>query len=251
VTDPRIVEKLRKLVEHERSARGIGNLEEATAFAAKVQDLLLRHKLEMSDVEYRAEEEDEPVLKEFIPAEEWTRVSHTLRLQSWIGILVATVAKANFCEAVRSGKGIYLVGRQSDREASKLLFKYLYEIALEVAPLEAQAYMRTHRFLRDALLSRQSGAVLKRTFQSGWKLGYASALHKRLEANRGQLLAGAAAQGLIRIDQLERSLEEAIKLHFPSLRKSGEVSTKGVSGYRAGQKYGSEVGINSRKRLRE
>lgn len=173
----------------------------------------------------------------------------TLRLQSWIGILVATVAKANFCQAVRSGKGIYLLGRQSDREASKLMFKYLYEIAFEVAPREAQAYTRTDQFLHDSLLTGQSGAALKRTFQSGWKLGYARALHKRLEAKRGQLLAGAREQGLIRIDRLERSLEEAIKLHFPSLRKSGGVRTKGVSGYQAGQKYGSEVGINSRKRL--
>jgi len=118
-----------------------------------------------------------------------------------------------------------------------------------VAPREAQAYARTEQYLRDSLLSGQSGAVLKRTFQSGWKLGYASALHKRLEAKRGQLLAGAGEQGLIRINQLERSLKEALKLHFPSLRKGGAVSTKGVSGYRAGQKYGSEVGINSRKRL--
>ena len=157
MTEPRIVEKLRKLVEHERSARGIGNLEEAETFAAKIQELLVRHKLEMSDVEYRAEEEDEPVLKEFIPAEEWTGVSSTLRLKNWIGILVATVAKANFCQAVRSGKGIYLVGRQSDREASKLMFQYLYEIAVEVAPREAQAYTRMEQFLRDSLLSGQSG----------------------------------------------------------------------------------------------
>jgi hypothetical protein len=249
VTEERIVEKLRKLVEHERSARSIGNLEEAETFAGKIQELLLRHKLEMSDVEYRAEEEKEPVLKEFIPAEEWSRVSATLRLQSWIGILVAAVAKANFCNAVRSGKGICLLGRASDREACKLTFRYLYEIALEVAPREAQAYAMTDQFLHDRLLTGQSGAVLMRTFQSGWKLGYASALYTRLEAQRGQVLAGVREQCLVRIDQLEKAVAEATKVYFPFLRKSGAVRTKGVNGYRAGQKYGSEIGINSGKRL--
>jgi len=61
---------------------------------------------------------------------------------------------------------------------------------------------------------------------------------------------GTGEQGLIRIEQLQRPLVEAIKLHFPPLRKGAGVRTKRVSGYRAGQKYGSEVGINSSKRLR-
>lgn len=46
-----IIEKLRKLIAMEQSARSIGSLAEAEAFASKVQELLSKHKLEMSEIE--------------------------------------------------------------------------------------------------------------------------------------------------------------------------------------------------------
>ena len=49
-----IIEKLRKLIAHEQSARTIGNIAEAEAFASKIQDLLTAHKLDMSEVDFQA-----------------------------------------------------------------------------------------------------------------------------------------------------------------------------------------------------
>jgi hypothetical protein len=56
-----IVAKLRKLVAHERSTRSIGSLAEAETFAAKIQDLLTAHKLSMSEIDFQAREEGEPI----------------------------------------------------------------------------------------------------------------------------------------------------------------------------------------------
>ena len=50
-----VIDKLRKIMAHAASAREIGNLAEAEAFAAKAQELLLRHKLDMTEVEFAAE----------------------------------------------------------------------------------------------------------------------------------------------------------------------------------------------------
>ena len=46
-----IIEKLRKLIAHEKSARSIGNIHEAEAFASRIQTLLDEHKLSMGEVE--------------------------------------------------------------------------------------------------------------------------------------------------------------------------------------------------------
>lgn len=56
-----IIEKLRKLIAMEQSARSIGSLAEAEAFASKVQELLSKHKLEMSEIELDEQEESDPI----------------------------------------------------------------------------------------------------------------------------------------------------------------------------------------------
>jgi hypothetical protein len=45
-----IIETLRKLIEHEKSANMIGSFAEAEAFAAKFQELMLTHNLTMADL---------------------------------------------------------------------------------------------------------------------------------------------------------------------------------------------------------
>jgi len=50
--DNAMMTTLRKLITHEKSARSIGSIEEAESFAAKIQELMFKHKLAMTDVEY-------------------------------------------------------------------------------------------------------------------------------------------------------------------------------------------------------
>jgi Protein of unknown function (DUF2786) len=45
-----IIETLRKLIEHEKSANAIGNFAEAEAFAEKFQKLMQAHNLTMADL---------------------------------------------------------------------------------------------------------------------------------------------------------------------------------------------------------
>lgn len=245
------IDKLRKLIEHEKSARTIGNQAEAEAFAAKIQELLLKHKLEMSDVEYAATEAQEPVLNEFIPFEDLTGIASRYRTQGWVSVLAMAVAEANFCSCVKSSvqAGFFFVGRETDRETAKTMFRYLYQTCIEVAPWHAQEYAKSEQFSYDSARTLQSAASLKRTFNSGFKLGFASAIYHRLKRERETLLTGVQEQGLIRLDQLQKQVDDVTNKTFPHLRKGRKISTRSHAGYHAGKQYGANVGLNGSKRL--
>ena len=51
---PALIETLRKLLEHEKSAYAIGNVAEAEAFAEKFQQLMQTHELTMADLGWQA-----------------------------------------------------------------------------------------------------------------------------------------------------------------------------------------------------
>lgn len=56
-----IIQKLGKIKAHQESAAAIGNEAEAEHFARMLNQLLMKHKLEMTDIEYDMEVKDEPV----------------------------------------------------------------------------------------------------------------------------------------------------------------------------------------------
>jgi len=248
-----ILGTLSKLIAHEKSARSIGSVEEAEAFAAKIQELMFKHKLEMTDVEYAEQEKNEPVLAEFMTEEELTgETRRSVTQQSWVGILMDACAKANFCRAIGSrGKGnSYTVfGRVSDRLAAKALFSYLYEACLEAAPEHARKYAYSGQMRDDVVRYYTTEAALKRRFTQGFKLGFSSGVANRLRSQVAALKAGAGQQGLVRIDQLARNVDSKIRETFPRLQKGRAASVRGRSGYEAGRAYGGAIGLNSTKRL--
>src|SRR5216683_5217426 len=104
-----ILSTLAKLISHEKSARSIGSVDEAEAFAAKIQALMFKHKLEMTDIEFE-QEQNEPVLSERLEEEDVIGVRReSTRRQRWVDILVRAVARANFCDGVSPfvGRGFY------------------------------------------------------------------------------------------------------------------------------------------------
>mgnify|MGYP000684045842 CR=1 FL=1 len=100
----KILEKLRKLIAHEKSAREIGSMDEAEAFAAKIQQLIDEYNIELSEIGNKPEE---------------TRVgSETLVLrtrQSWQKHFLIKLAKFYGCNAIKYRKSWLLVGTQIDR----------------------------------------------------------------------------------------------------------------------------------------
>lgn len=122
----KIIEKLKKLIAHEESARAIGNPAEAAAFAERIQQLLNKHNLSMSEVElYRAEKSSvsiEPVQEGISNIEEWQRA------------LLANLARINGCYALEHRAGFQcVVGRRRDREIVISLFRYFEKLGLALS----------------------------------------------------------------------------------------------------------------------
>lgn len=239
-----VIDKLRKLMAMQESAKKIGNIEEAQAFAAKAQELLTKYKLEMTDVEYAEQETAEPVMGEFFSAQELLSLSVKKRHDNWIGMLVNAVAEANFCQVIRERRtnSFTVVGRATDRATTKNLFEYLSRACIEMAPQQAELFFGPSpipgfRHPRE------------RSFISSFKLGFACAVYDRLEVKKLELRAGAPEQGLIRIDQLELAVKKTFEEMFPDTCFGSTARFYHGSGFDAGEAYGSRVGINSTKRL--
>lgn len=232
-----VIDLLQKLIAHEKSARSIGNLAEAEAFAAKAQELLTKHKLEMSDVEFAEQEVNEPIADAFFSAAELLNMKHKRTSDNWISLLISGIARANFCKVLQKYQSncFSIVGSPTDRATTIALFSYLSNACLEMAPREADA--------------KWDGTGTRRSYISSFKLGFGGAIYDRLEVKKAELKAGAQEQGLIRLDQIEKAVNEKFKELFPNTSRPAGARLYNRNGYDAGHAYGSVVGINGMKRL--
>jgi len=134
-----IINKIQKLLAKAESAEEIGNLEEAAAFSAKVNELLMKHNLQMADLD--TEEESEVTHTE-IEAED---LSITKQKGGWTINLMTTLCGFNFCkplyntsfdlkirDTARGAKlrkkkkvdGVIIIGKHENVE----VVKYLYTV---------------------------------------------------------------------------------------------------------------------------
>lgn len=118
----RILEKLRKLMDLEASARSLGNEGEANAAAAGINRLLIEYNLELEDVPMEQKIKD-PVERELVVNGNIPYMGYP-----WYRFLFDVVCKYNLCKALRSRSDrtcLYVVGRKTNRETVLYLFSFL------------------------------------------------------------------------------------------------------------------------------
>ncbi len=236
------IELLQKLINHEKSARSIGNLAEAEAFASRIQELLFKHKIEMTDVEFSEQEKNEPIAEDFLNENDLTGESSFRKSkQSWVGILLGAAAKANFCDVIGAARGnsYYMIGRDSDKQIARQLFKYLYDICIEVVETELSAYRASMDYAYQ-IADKSPASVSKRLTADR------DEARKKLKAGNQQ---GGNEAGLIRLDHIVKAVEDFKDKAHPHVHTSS-VSTRGHHGYERGKAYGSAVGLSSTPRLK-
>ena len=119
----RILEKLRKLMDLEASARNLGNEGEANAAAAGINRLLLEYNLELEDVPAEQKIKD-PVERELV--EMHNNIPYMDA--QWYRTLFYVICNYNLCKALRSTTDrtcLYVVGRKTNRETCLYLFSFL------------------------------------------------------------------------------------------------------------------------------
>lgn len=105
-TNP-ILEKLKKLLELQRSAQAVGSLEEAANAAMKIQGILLKYNLEMADIELHEGKKKSAIVRESL-----TNVMTKKNESDWIIKLYGTVARFNFGLMISSTRTDFVTGNR-------------------------------------------------------------------------------------------------------------------------------------------
>lgn len=174
----KLLDKLAKIKAHAESAAKIGSTQEAETFSAMLQQLLLKHKLSMSDIEVEQQEKDEPVGEKQI---HWQGVKVRKTRVAWIEKLSSIVARAFFCRIlVHPGSSlITLVGRASDIACAEYLIVVLTR---SVEKMSLQEYDREWLRVKNEEGSTDSMAG----FRASWIQSFIHRISQRFEEERNK-----------------------------------------------------------------
>ncbi len=257
----KIIDKLAKMLRHQESAKEIGSIAEAEAFATQIQFLLNKHKLEMSDIQFVEQEAAEPIEEEYVNPEKHLGIKYETKRIEWQEDLAHAIARANDCETLISNHSncAFFIGRKSDRETCVTLLKYFITLILEMSEKAATAAKDTERdTLREKLGRWYSGAELRwrmRDFRRSYCAGASDAiqhrLYEQLRAREKQLKKQESeSTAIIHLrstrEAIDKFIDDKFKDRKPSRAKPNIDDQKGHWGaYHAGHKAGENVALTS------
>lgn len=173
----KIIDRLRKLIRHERSAREIGNVAEAAAFAATIQAFIDKYNIELSEIDLEVKESD--VCSETLAAD---------CKQQWMKLLLINIAEINGCSIVFHSTGYNVYGTPMDIELVSMLYEYFAELGVHLQRLAVMKYKLSPEYSRKRKRTR---ATL--SFKDSFGLGYMKALIGRLREQRRESYSGSQA----------------------------------------------------------
>lgn len=169
----KVIKKLKKLIAHAESARAIGNTAEAAAFAERIQQLLSRHNLSMSEVELHEAEESaigmEPVPQGIPSVDTWQRA------------LLANLAAINGCHTLEHRAGFQIVvGRRQDRDVVINLYQYFENLGRDLS----ETYLNERQILSSGIFFASYPIHLlgsDNSRRNSFLLGFVAAICQRLQ----------------------------------------------------------------------
>lgn len=227
----KIIDKLRKLMKHEESARTIGNLNEAENFASKVQDLLMKYKLSVTDIQIEEEAVVDDLTVEII-----TPGSLKNRAVRWHSVLLTGICRANNCDcsSETGSNRLTIYGYETDIALCFTLFKYFVGLGEQLSMVD---YIKVSPDERP------------NHWRDSWLNGYAKALRVRFmnahyDAIRTAKQAESTSTALMRLDNKDAMVKEFVK-HF-GLTKVRSKTTINAA-YQRGHETGSSVALTDKK----
>lgn len=196
---------------------------EATAAAAKVQELLREHNLSMVDVESH----DEPVTRETYGKTEYVIPNANKLTMTWKSMLLHGLAKYNFCSTVRhpGTTRVSIIGKPSNVAA----VCYIHEVLVEqIERLSTQAVRQVF----------DHKSIYKREFCQG----AASRILSRLREEQEQAQAASSHCNAIMV-VTGRELQQAVSSFFPRLRPSYTTIGNRTNGYADGRAAGADISL--------
>lgn len=228
-----LMQKIAKLQAKAESAKDIGNLAEAEAFATKVTSLMDEYKLTMTDIEFSVYVKDDPVDEQVIPGIFFGQGINKRR-QGWIEQLAMAIAKANSCKIYVRDKSnaITFVGKSSDRHMA------IYAFCVLASKLDTIS--RTE--LEEA---KGRGEDTPRVWRQSWLKGAVFGIGQKLKKEKEEKYAGmSSSTSLVRLDQGMKEVEDWWKKQRKFRRAANLGGRVSDSAYDAGKAHGSSMGFN-------
>lgn len=235
------IETLRKLLSAQAGELALGNEAAAHSFGAKVAELLIKHKLEISDIPDDERHNADPLATCQVQAHEWGDQFKTERTD-YIELLGNVIAEAYFCRllCLIDSNTLILVGRVSDMWIARQVLCVITRTALSLCETE----------LAEALFSQSArgfgyrlGPEFNEDFRASFFQGFSERVRDRLRAERikAELEAGACT-ALARVD---KDVEEYVKSEVKPIEDESERKRRELIGgaYAAGAVHGERVNI--------
>jgi len=221
-----IIEKIKKLLALSTSP----NENEASTALRMAMDMLSKHNLSMTEINVEKKESVEHEEVKFTGK----------RFSTWRTELLNSVSDAHYCHILKvSGTGVYyIIGKQTNRQATILMFTYL----ANVVEFECKSHMAS------LSLTKQEG----KTYANSFKLGMVHRLRQRLTEKKNSIILESKSNALIKVDPYTLSKAENndyIRSKFRVTQQQESNSRINGSAYAQGDRAGNRVGLNGSRAI--
>lgn len=254
----KLLQKLAKMKAQAEGAAAIGSEAEAQAFAQKLQELLLHHKIHMSDVEAINLEQEEPITEHFVDFKAGS-IPFKKRRVEWSENLASVVAWAHFCRLLvhRGSNYITFVGRESDCQVAEYMFVTLHRAVDKIAD-EAYAAFTLECVDECAYCGAKKSSCQQRyhEFEPNWARArgfrpsfvkaFVARLARRLYEHRDEAVKGNST-ALIRVQGAESAVVKYMKEKYDK-KKAEEIGGErsvNYEGHRRGRAAADKVNLQA------
>lgn len=237
-TKESILDRIKKLKTMQDSAQEIGSTAEAAAFAAKVQKLLLEHKIEMFEVENFSTEDDIQIDREEFDVS-GAGLKRSKRVSYWFSALAHDVCFYNGCRSVSmiGDNNITILGTKESRQVVSYILSVLARFGKETCDKE---YVKAFH-----LAKRNNDVKFVRGFNKAFLTAYVHTIRDRLHKAQQAQLEAVGDRGLIVVN----AEKQAVQLFLDGMDTVTKETPRTAAddynaiGARAGEQAGNSVSL--------
>lgn len=223
------MDRIKSLIEKLSRLSKSSNIHEAELAATRMQDILMRYNLSLSDIELEKDDVE--------------REAHTLGGSScertWRGILHERIARYNFCRSIRvSGSfKMAVVGKKHNLEVVSFMYVYLSTTIWRLAKESAN----------------QAGLGLsgRYTYLNSFASGAVASIESRLkEARDNEVKKSSKCRDLVVVQDalVEKKFNDDFAAKMIKQKPAGDFD---ASGYLRGKEAGAKIGLHQGVRHQE
>lgn len=260
-----VMRKLAKIKALKESAEAIGSEGEAMAAAAMLNELLMKHKLEISDIDYELEIKEEPVDTFSVGGgvfykdgkayyKEYPEVEVRSKRLDWSERLAKIVVKAHGCtHLVEPGSSrLYFVGRKSNVAIAEYIYITMFRTIEKLSWKEYKTKRNKTKWeqIKHYPKAQQSQVEVDyyelEGYRASWIAGFIARLAEMFrEIDERRAAEATTGTALMRIDKDKQAVALYMEDNSEPVGGLNGGGSNNGSGYRDGKNKANQVGITA------